>query len=76
MKKSFSHFMDIEDVLFFSVMLGCALVAFAFVAGVLRLLDAGLATWLIYAGLFIGFVGNAVIFVKNDFFIHDITVEK
>lgn len=78
MKKIFCYFkgMSVEDALFFSVMMGVALIAFAFAGGVLRMLDAGLATWLIYVGLFIGLVGNIAVFVKNDFFIHDITVKK
>lgn len=63
--------MSREDALFLFVMFAFALVAFALVGGYLRRIDADIASWLIFSGIFAAAVGSAGILVKNDFFIHD-----
>lgn len=74
MKKfiSFLKGMSNEDALFLFSMFSICLVAFAFVGASLRSIDADIATWLIFSGIVGAAIGNAIFFVKHDFFFHDI----
>lgn len=73
MKKVFDSMkkMSTEDALFLLVMFAFALVAFALVGGYLHRIDADVAAWLMFSGIFAAAVCSAGVLVRNGFFVHD-----
>lgn len=74
MEKIFNYLksMDNEDAWGLLVMFCVALVVFALIGGYLHRLNAEIVGWLMFSGLVGGLIGSTAIFVKEDFFIHDI----
>lgn len=68
--------MDDEDTINVLGVFALCLMAFATLGSLWNIVPYWAAVWLIIAGVVVEVVALAIIFVKNDFFLHDITKDN